>query len=67
MTIAEIHGKISSDSLKINERLEDLLTSDVFGTFKYLDPTYICTFLKNHLKLFSEEKPYFRIKCDKIQ
>lgn len=33
MTIAEIHGK-----LRPYENLEDLLTSDVFGTFKYLHP-----------------------------
>ncbi len=67
MTIAEIRGKISSDSSKVYERLEDLLTSDVFGTFKYLEPTYIYTFLKNHLKRFSEEQPDFRINCDNIQ
>lgn len=33
MTIAEIHGKLTP-----YEALEDLLTSDVFGTFKYLLP-----------------------------
>lgn len=32
MTIAEIHGKLSP-----YEHMEDLLTSDVFSTFKYLD------------------------------
>lgn len=32
MTIAEIHGKLSPYEL-----MEDLLTSDVFSTFKYLD------------------------------
>ena len=32
VTIAEIHGKLSS-----YEHMEDLLTSDVFSTFKYLD------------------------------
>lgn len=32
MTIAEIHGKLSS-----YEHMEDLLTSDVFSTFKYLE------------------------------
>lgn len=32
MTIAEIQGKLSS-----YEHMEDLLTSDVFSTFKYLD------------------------------
>lgn len=32
MTVAEIHGKLSP-----HEHMEDLLTSDVFSTFKYLD------------------------------
>ncbi len=31
MTIAEIHGKLPP-----YEQMEDLLTSDVFSTFKYL-------------------------------
>lgn len=33
MTIAEIHGKLPS-----REASEDVLTSDVFGTFSYLEP-----------------------------
>lgn len=36
MTIAEIHGKISSSGSNISDRLEDLLTSDVFGCLRYL-------------------------------
>lgn len=35
MTIAELHGKISSKGTNAHDRLEDLLTSDVFGTFLY--------------------------------
>lgn len=36
MTIAELHGKLSADRPgDVHERLEDLLTSDVFGTMKY--------------------------------
>lgn len=36
MTIAELYGKLStSHSASISERLEDLLTSDVFSTMKY--------------------------------
>jgi hypothetical protein len=36
MTIAEIHGKLSPDRPKgAHERMEDLLTSDVFSTMKY--------------------------------
>lgn len=35
MTIAELHGKI-----KPFETLEDLLTSDVFGAFRYCDPNH---------------------------
>ena len=36
MTIAELHGKLSPDKpMGVSERMEDLLTSDVFGTMKY--------------------------------
>jgi len=45
MSIAEIHGKISSLGSNISDKQEDLLTSDVFGTFKYLgDPTALQNF-----------------------
>lgn len=36
MTIAEIHGKISAAGTNLSERMEDLLTSDVFGCMRYL-------------------------------
>ena len=36
MTIAEIHGKISSSGSNISDRREDLLTSDVFGCLRYI-------------------------------
>jgi len=36
MTIAEIRGKISSTGSNLSERMEDLLTSDVFGCMRYL-------------------------------
>jgi len=36
MTIAELHGKLSPDRPHcVHDRMEDLLTSDVFGTMKY--------------------------------
>lgn len=38
MTIAEIHGKISEAGTNLSERMEDLLTSDVFGSMRYLPP-----------------------------
>jgi len=38
MTIAEIHGKISEEGTNLSERMEDLLTSDIFGCFRYLPP-----------------------------
>ena len=38
MTIAEIHGKISGSGRDLREKMEDLLTSDVFGACKYLRP-----------------------------
>ena len=36
MTIAEIHGKISETGTNLSERMEDLLTSDIFGGMRYL-------------------------------
>ncbi len=36
MTIAEIHGKISETGTNLSERMEDLLTSDIFGCMRYL-------------------------------
>jgi hypothetical protein len=38
MTIAEIHGKVSDAGTNLSERMEDLLTSDVFGCMRYLSP-----------------------------
>lgn len=38
MTIAEIHGKISRSGTNVSERMEDLLTSNVFGCLRYLPP-----------------------------
>ena len=62
MTIAEIHGKLSSEGTNLHDRLEDLLTSDVFGTFKYLGPEAICRFLSGgHLFRFRENLTPARI------
>ncbi len=36
MSIAEIRGKISDTGTNISERMEDLLTSDIFGCMRYL-------------------------------
>ncbi len=36
MTVAEIRGKISEVGTNLSERMEDLLTSDVFGCMRYL-------------------------------
>lgn len=36
MTIAEIHGKISETGTNLSERMEDLLTSNIFGCMRYL-------------------------------
>jgi len=38
MTIAEIRGKISETGTNLSERMEDLLTSDIFGCMRYLPP-----------------------------
>jgi len=44
MYLAELHGKLSSKT----ERLEDILTSNVFSFFKYSDRTI---FLRRYLKM----------------
>ena len=36
MTVAEIQGKLSSSGSNISDRLEDLLTADVFGCLRYI-------------------------------
>ena len=36
MTVAEIRGKISEAGTNLSERMEDLLTSDIFGCMRYL-------------------------------
>ena len=36
MTVAEIRGKISESGTNLSERMEDLLTSDIFGCMRYL-------------------------------
>lgn len=55
MTIAEIHGKLSP-----YERMEDLLTSDVFSTFKYLNPNQgLIPFLKRAIKVIDKTNPLF--------
>ncbi|WP_394234187.1 hypothetical protein [Niallia oryzisoli] len=55
MTIAEIHGKLSS-----YEHMEDLLTSDVFSTFKYLDVNNgLVPFLKKATSFIDQTPPDF--------
>jgi hypothetical protein len=44
--LAEIHGKLASDSGSEYHRLEDLLTDYVFGTLKYLDRRYLGAVLR---------------------
>lgn len=55
MTIAEIHGKLSP-----YEHMEDLLTSDVFSTFRYLDPNKgLVPFLKKAIGFVDQKQPIF--------
>jgi hypothetical protein len=55
MTIAEVHGKLTP-----YEGMEDLLTSDVFGTFRYLEPNQgLIPFLKRAQRFREDEKPCF--------
>ena len=47
MTIAEIRGKISHTGGNLSDRMEDLLTSDVFSTCSYVRPeTLLLPFLR---------------------
>lgn len=47
MTIAEIHGKISHTGSNLSDQMEDLLTSDVFSTRRYVRPeTLLLPFLR---------------------
>jgi hypothetical protein len=56
MTIAEIHGKLSSSGSNISDRLEDLLTSDVFSTFKYFSSNELLIhFLRKSINIKGEE------------
>lgn len=41
MPMAELHGKISSSGTNLNDRLEDQLTSDVFGRMRYLKDDWL--------------------------
>ena len=55
MTIAEIHGKLSP-----YEHMEDLLTSDVFSTFRYLHPNQgLIPFLKKAIRFVDRKLPSF--------
>lgn len=55
MTIAELHGKLSPF-----EGMEDLLTSDVFGTFRYLEPNQgLVPFLSGAVGFEGDIKPDF--------
>jgi hypothetical protein len=50
MTIAEIKGKISRSGRNLSERLEDLLTSDVFSACRYTNPNTVLAPFLNHAK-----------------
>ncbi len=55
MTIAEICGKISRTGENLSERLEDLLTSDVFSACRYVRPiTLLLPFLSQAKQLNGE-------------
>ena len=55
MTIAEIYGKLSP-----YERMEDLLTSDVFSTFRYLDVNNgLIPFLQKGINFIDQTQPDF--------
>ena len=55
VTIAELHGKLPPF-----EGMEDLLTSDVFGTFRYLEPNQgLIPFLSKAIGFEGDIKPDF--------
>jgi len=63
MTIAEIHGKISSGNL--SDRLEDLLTSDVFGPLRYLPFTEGLLCVLGKAQLYTDPDTTFYAKFGK--
>ena len=36
MTVVEIHGEMAEEGTNLSERVEDLLTSAIFGCMRYL-------------------------------
>lgn len=64
MPIAEIHGKISRSGSNLSERMEDLLTSYVFGNSRYLPASqYLIPVLRASTK-FSGDKGDIFIKSE---
>jgi hypothetical protein len=52
--IAEIKGKISSDGSNLSERLEDQLTSNIFGTLRYIPAEKGLLHILKRIKFFSQ-------------
>jgi len=65
MTIAEIHGKISSGGGNLSDRLEDLLTSDVFGPLRYLPFTEGLLCVLGKARLYTDPDATFYAKFGK--
>ena len=57
MTIAEVHGKISSTGRNLHDQMEDLLTSDVFSACKYLRPTTLLVPFLKKARSLNDESP----------
>jgi len=65
MTIAEIHGKISRTGENLSERMEDLLTSDIFSACRYVRPeTLLLPFL--HQAKGLNKEPLGRLLKEKV-
>ncbi len=57
MTLAEVHGKISGSGSNVTDRLEDLLTSDLFGPLRYLPfESGLKPILESSINLHTENK-----------
>ncbi len=67
MTQAVIRGKISSSGTNLSERLEDLLTSEVFSRLRYLKPGEAIIPILNKIQNSKTGKPLEELSVDPTQ
>lgn len=66
MTIAEIHGKIADTGTNLSERMEDLLTSDIFGCMRYIPAEKVLIPFLNTARSFRGNSFATRGKISKV-